>query len=130
EHQSPQRVMLQTHVGTAAGASPLSGTIAEYVWLLPILPLIGFVINGMLSLLTAYRAGPADPSASHGSHGHGDEHAGASGDDHHAVTRHRFAGVVTIVGPLVLLASFVVAVMIYFAMPAEMPAPFVKTFFS
>ncbi|MBX6330832.1 MAG: hypothetical protein IRY91_03180, partial [Gemmatimonadaceae bacterium] len=121
--------MLQTHVGTAAGASPLSGTIAEYVWLLPILPLIGFVINGLLSLFTAYRAGPTDPSAGHGDGDHGDAHA-SQHDDHHTVTRHRFAGVVTIVGPLVLLASFVLAVAIYLAMPAEMPAPFVKTFFS
>ncbi|HEX6533811.1 MAG TPA: NADH-quinone oxidoreductase subunit L [Gemmatimonadaceae bacterium] len=127
--------MLQPHLGTAAGAHPLAGTIADWVWLLPILPLLGFVINGLLSLVPAYHAGPADPSASHAGHdGAHDAHAishaenaGATGDDHHATARHRFAGLVSIVGPLVLLAAFVLAVMIFLAMPGDMPAPFVKT---
>jgi NADH-quinone oxidoreductase subunit L len=125
-------------VQAAEGAAhPLSGTIADYVWLLPILPLIGFLINGALSLFSAYRAGPADPSVAHGD-GHGGaehaiehaEQAGAHGDDHHAVRRHRFAGLTTIVGPLVLLISFGLALAIYAAMPAGMETPFVKTFFS
>ena len=44
--------MLLQHAADAvqAGAHPLSGTAAEYVWLLPLLPLLGFVLNGLLSL--------------------------------------------------------------------------------
>jgi hypothetical protein len=39
-------MLLQTAVA-AASQHPLSGTVAEWVWLLPILPLAGFVINGL-----------------------------------------------------------------------------------
>jgi len=42
-------MLLQTAVSAASQVHPLSGTIAEWVWLLPILPLAGFVINGLLS---------------------------------------------------------------------------------
>jgi len=38
----------------AVAAHPLSGTVAEYVWLLPVLPLVGFVINGLLLLNSAH----------------------------------------------------------------------------
>lgn len=34
----------------AGGAHPLSGTVAEYIWLLPLLPLFGAAINGLISL--------------------------------------------------------------------------------
>src|SRR5687768_2727832 len=83
---------------------PLAGTVAEYMWLLPLLPLLGFVLNGLLSLLSAYRAGPADPGLSHGdahvvvaghdahavdAHAHDTNAGGAHGDDHHPVVRHR-----------------------------------------
>ena len=40
-------------------AQKLAGTAAEYVWLLPLLPLLGFVINGLLSVLAVARTGPA-----------------------------------------------------------------------
>ena len=43
-------------------AHPLQGTAAEYLWLLPLLPLVGFAVNGALSLVPAYHAGPQDPS--------------------------------------------------------------------
>ena len=56
-------MFLQTAVSAAAVAHPLSGTIAECVWLLPVLPLAGFVINGLLSLNSAH-FGPADPNVS------------------------------------------------------------------
>jgi len=36
---------------------PLSGTAAEYVWAIPLLPLAGFVINGALAVAGA-RLGP------------------------------------------------------------------------
>jgi hypothetical protein len=48
------------------GTHPLSGSAAKWLWAVPLLPLAGFVINGALSLLSVYHAGPTDPSASHG----------------------------------------------------------------
>jgi NADH-quinone oxidoreductase subunit L len=134
--------MLPLLQAAAAGAHPLNGTIAEWVWLVPLLPLLGFVINGALSLMSAYHAGPADPTLAHDdSHGAGDNgHAaghdadshGAAGDDHHAVVRHRFAGLTSIVGSGVLVLSFLLAAAIFFAMrgAGEMTAPFVQRYFS
>ena len=118
----------------AVDTHPLAATAARYVGLLPLLPLAGFLVNGALSLIPAYKPGPSDPSAA----GHGDAHgAGASahaadhGDDHHAVARHRYAGITSIVGPLVLALSFGLAVAIWLAMAgaSEMNTPYVKTFF-
>src|SRR5690554_5502240 len=93
------QVVAETHA--------LSGTAAEWVWLLPVLPLIGFIVNGALSLAPAYRPGPGNPDMGHGedhdateiSHA---ENAGAHGDDHHAVRTHRYAGLTSIIGPAVL----------------------------
>ena len=120
----------------AAETHALSGSIAEWVWLLPVLPLIGFLINGFLSLKPAYHPGPQDPDMGH----HGDheaaeishaENAGAHGDDHHAVMPHRYAGIVSIVGPLVLALSFALALAMWGAMrAAHMEAPFVQSYFS
>jgi hypothetical protein len=125
----------------AAETHPLTGTAAEWVWLLPVLPLLGFVINGLLSLAPAYHPGPSDPDVM--GHGHGKDelaeasHAesadegGAHGDDHHAVKPHRYARIVSIVGPLVLALSFGIAFAIFGAMRSvNMEAPFIKTFFS
>jgi NADH-quinone oxidoreductase subunit L len=117
-------------------AHPLSGSIAEWVWLIPILPFIGFLINGWLSISSATRIGPKDPSAAgHDVVGHGDEHAhatggGGHGDDHHAVARHRYAGIVSIVGPLVVLLSFGLTVAIFMRMlGVSREAPFIRTLF-
>ena len=93
-------MLLQGAVAATSQLHPLSGTIAEWVWLLPVLPLAGFVINGLLSLNSAH-FGPADPNTP-GHHPHSEgaaeapaishgEEAGAVGDDHHAVKRHRWA---------------------------------------
>ena len=119
------------------GAHPLSGSIAEWVWLIPLLPFIGFLINGWLSIRSAAHVGPKDPSAD-GHHGdsHDAAHAqddahGAHGDDHHAVARHPAAGIVSIVGPLVLLLSFGLTAAIFAAMlGVEREAPFIRTLFS
>ena len=126
-----------------AGGHPLSGTAAEYVWLLPLLPLLGFLINGLLSLASAYRAGPSDPGGDHGDeashaaahpHAHDASAGGAHGDDHHPVARHRFATLTSLIGPGVLLLSFALAVAIFAAMRTagggEMHAPFVQHYFS
>jgi len=123
--------MLPLLQAAAAGPHPLAGTIAEWVWLVPILPLLGFVINGLVSLASAYRAGPADPSLPHGN-AHAQSGVHASGDDHHAVARHRFARVASIVGPGVLILSFLLSAAIFVAMrgAGEITAPFVQRYFS
>ena len=106
----------------AAEAHPLAGTVAEWVWLLPVLPLLGFVINGAIALSSVFRAGPRDPDM--GAHSEATagldaealshaENAGAHGDDNHAVMPHRYAGIVSIIGPLVLVLSFVLALAIF-----------------
>jgi NADH-quinone oxidoreductase subunit L len=135
-------MILQTAVSAATQVHPLSGTIAEWVWLLPILPLAGFMINGLLSLAGA-PFGPSDPTS--GAHGHSDTGSDASAhshleqavegaeevDDHHAVKRHRWVGVVSFVGPGVLILSFLLALGIWQAMAVSNPAaPFVQTYFS
>ena len=122
-----------------AASNPLSGTAADWLWLLPLLPFLGFLINGWLSLSGA-KLGPADPNTPHvdGRHEHGGAAAtahaeghGAVGDDHHAVKRHRWAGVVSIVGPGVLVLSFLLAAAIFRSMlGVSMASPFVQTYFS
>jgi NADH-quinone oxidoreductase subunit L len=133
-------MLLQSIVGSASQVHPLSGTVAEWVWLLPVLPLAGFVINGLLSLSGAH-LGLDDPNTpDHDSHSVGaaeasaishSEEAGAVGDDHHAVKRHRWAGVTSIVGPGVLILSFLLALGIWRAMVGvHMEAPFIQRYFS
>ncbi len=133
-------MLLQPIAVTASNAHPLSGTIADWVWLLPVLPLAGFVINGLLSLNSAH-FGPDDPSMPE-HHPHSEdaaeapaishaEEAGAVGDDHHAVKRHRWAGVTSIVGPGVLVLTFLLALGMWQAMAgAHMEAPFIQRYFS
>jgi NADH-quinone oxidoreductase subunit L len=120
----------ETH---AVGA--VSGGALEWLWAVPLLPLLGFVINGLLSLTSAVKLGPADPSASHDdSHGAGHDHppsGGAHGDDHHPVARHRWAGVVSIVGPLMLLLSFALSVAIWLQYRASgSHDPYVQRYFT
>jgi NADH-quinone oxidoreductase subunit L len=132
--------MLLQHAAQAAqsAAHPLNGTAARYMWLLPLLPLLGFVLNGLLSLLPAYHAGSADPSAPHGDLAGATAHAvdtgAAHGHDDHPVARHRFAGLATVIGPGVLLASFALAVAIFAAMlgagGSGMHEPFIQRYFS
>ena len=134
-------LLLQAAAASTLGAAhPLAGTVAEYMWLLPLLPLLGFVVNGLLSL-NAARLGPSDPNTP-GHHPHSEgaalapaiahaEQAGAVGDDHHAVKRHRWAGLVSIVGPGVLILTFVLAAMMFMAMTGvAMDAPFVQRYFA
>jgi NADH-quinone oxidoreductase subunit L len=118
------------------GAHPLSGSIAEWVWLIPLLPFIGFLINGWLSISSAAHVGPKDPSAAGHDAGHPEGHlhdsgGGTHGDDHHPVARHKYAGLVSIIGPAVLLLSFGLTVAIFMAMlGVSREEPFVRTLFS
>ena len=114
-----------------SGVHPLAGTIAAWMWLLPLLPLIGFVVNGALCILSKAHIGPADPDI-----GHDDQHAVASQsshatDDSHAHGPPKFASLVTIIGPGVLLVSFLLAAAMFFAMRGvDMSTPFVQRYWS
>ena len=124
----------------AAATHPLAGTAAKWLWLVPILPLLGFLINGSLSLVSVFKRGAADPSAGHGdghnthevAHAHDEDHEAGHDEEPHAVHRHRFAAITSIVGPAVLILSFLVAASIWVAMrgAGEMHAPFIQRYFS
>ena len=123
-------MLLQTAV--SPGTHPLAGTIAVWMWAIPLLPLLGFLINGALSLLPVAHFGPADPTAaSHAAHGNDVSQEVGAHDDHGA-TRHRYAGIVSLVGPGVLVATFLLASAIFLAMHGldEMKAPFIQRYFS
>ena len=112
-----------------AAAHPLAGTVARWVWLLPILPLLGFVINGLISLVSTARIGPPDPDMGHGDDtraGHG-----TTGGDHPSDKPHPYAGIVSIIGPAVVVLSFVLALAIFFAMKGvSMETPFIQRYFN
>ncbi|HEX6317217.1 MAG TPA: proton-conducting transporter membrane subunit, partial [Gemmatimonadaceae bacterium] len=115
----------------AQAAHPLAGTLAEWIWLVPVLPLIGFLINGLLSLVPATHLGPADPSAAAHDHGEGGGHDAHDHDDHHHAARHPYHRVVSLVGPAVLGIAFAITVGIFFALSgAHAEEPFVRRLFS
>lgn len=118
-----------------AGSNPLAGTIASWMWLLPLLPLLGFFINGALSLISRAHVGPADPDMGHGEH-HADEAGSgqphhAVGDDSHAHAAPPFRAIATLVGPGVILLSFLLAAAIFVAMRGvDMPSPFIQRYWT
>src|SRR5688572_16560927 len=130
--------MLLQEVATAT-AHPLSGTVASWMWRLALLPLLGFVLNGALALVAGYHRGPADPAAE-SAHGHGGGHEAVHADPAHAADhgahavppRHRFAGLASIIGPLVLFAAFGLAVSIFGAISSveHLEQPFVQHYFT
>ena len=117
---------------------PLASTAAQYVWLLPALPLLGFLINGGLAFAAAAKPGPADPSAAdHNAHGHGDHAHDAHGHDDHGhgdhghPPRHKFAAITSLVGPGVMVVAFGLALAIFFAMRGvAMEHAYVNSLFS
>jgi len=116
------------------GVHPLAATAARLVWLLPLLPLLGFLLNGALAMIGVAKVGPADPSAGHDSgaqgHGHGEVHGAGHGHDDHAPTRHKYAALVSLIGPGVLIAAFGLAVAIFAAMRSvEMEHPYIVTLY-
>jgi NADH-quinone oxidoreductase subunit L len=136
--------MLLLQQAAEHAASPLAGTSAEWLWVVPMLPLLGFLINGALSLLPATKFGPSDPNSGHGTahnDGHGDGHSGGHAsdshghghDDHGHPVRHRFATVSSIIGPAVLVLAFALSAMIFMdfrGVAGNMHEPFVQTYFS
>ncbi len=83
---------LDLATGAQAPAHVLSTTVAQYLWLLPVLPLLGAIVNGVIALGVGR----------------------ARGEQVEATTaRHPL---VTLMGPGVLLASFALALAIFVAM--------------
>jgi NADH-quinone oxidoreductase subunit L len=125
--------MLLQEITVATGdAHPLAATVARLAWLLPTLPLLGFLINGVLSLVGAARIGPPDPDMGHGAAHSSDVHSSESDAIHadHAAP-HRYAGIVSIVGPGVLVLSFLLAWAIFSAMRSvPMEAAYIQSYFS
>ena len=119
----------------AQAAHPLAATAARFVWLLPLLPLLGFLINGALSITAAAKIGPDDPSAAHGEpdatrDAQGAAHDTADGHDALHPLRHRHARLVSVIGPGVLITAFGLAVAIFAAMRGvEQKAPYIQTLF-
>lgn len=122
------------HAAAEAGAHGAFHPVAP--WLIVLLPLIGFVINGAASMIAARRALPKlppvgdphwdahhDVSEQEGhAHEHGAHPAGHDHDDHHDAHDHP-AGpkpwthvLPSFVAPGVLIAAFAVAVMNFLAM--------------
>ncbi|HEX5831164.1 MAG TPA: NADH-quinone oxidoreductase subunit L [Gemmatimonadaceae bacterium] len=115
-------MLLQT---ASAAPHPLAGTVADLLWLVPLLPLLGFLVNGALALFPVYIVGPADPSKDPDA---GHLHPGDPGYEHHPDAS-RFAGISTILGPGVVALAFVVSVLLFGAWVAAGPAqPFVQTY--
>jgi len=109
-----------------------AGTAMDWLWLVPVLPLLGFVLNGAISLFTATKFGPADPSAAGHGHGHGADSHASDGHDHAHPEPHRLAWLSSIIGPGVLIAAFGVAVAVFMAYRAgagEHGEPVVQNYF-
>ncbi len=98
-----------------AGAHPLAGTVAEWAWLLPLLPLLGFIVNGALSLAPVYHAGPDDPShdvdAGHTDMAH-EEAYDRETERFHA----RYNRISSFLGPAIIGLCFVLSLAIFVAM--------------
>src|SRR5436190_6403629 len=148
--QSAEGLMLligQEAATAAQATSALSRTAAQWLWAVPLLPLLGFVLDGALALVGSH-LGPADPSAaphddaSHAGGGHpagahdtahDTAHDSAHGDDHHVVARHRFAALPSISGPAVLMLAFLLSAAIFWqfrAVAGDMHQPYVQRYFS
>ncbi|HWP02956.1 MAG TPA: NADH-quinone oxidoreductase subunit L, partial [Gemmatimonadaceae bacterium] len=115
--------------------------MAELIWLVPLIPFVGFLVNGALSLFSSVRLGPPDPAAAHGaSSGHSADATAHSShgavhtpeDQHqHGTFRHPAAAIVSFVGPAVVGASFLLTLAIFGALrSAHAETPFVRHLFS
>ncbi len=108
---------------------PLSGTIAELIWLVPVLPFLGFLINGAFSLTSAYLPGPLDPSSdpTSGHSGHTGEFPALQATHHGH--RHRWEKATTIIGPAVIILGFLLSAAIAWTMIQRGgDAPFVQRY--
>jgi NADH-quinone oxidoreductase subunit L len=102
-------------VQTVSG-HPLDGSLAEWVWLLPLLPLLGAILNGALVLWPRFSRA-----------------AGSTLQAHEAEVQGQLAGtrlLTTLIGPGVLLVAFALAVGLFLTMQgaAELTDPFIRSF--
>ena len=119
----------------ARAAHPLDGTAAEWIWLVVLLPLIGMVLNAIVSAVAEWTPGPSDPDPHHahdGGHGAGTHPEGAHDAAHGEHTgRHPWFYPVSIIGVGVMAAAFGIALAILAAMRgAEMPTAFVRDYYT
>jgi NADH-quinone oxidoreductase subunit L len=114
------------------------------LWAIALLPLLGFAVNGTLSLLSARRiqarvlrtpADPARASAPHAAsatvaHGHGrDNDAAGYAHDAAPLTDRRSSLIPTLVGPGVVIVAFIIALINLFGMlGADLHEPVVETY--
>ena len=139
-------MLLFQEAAAAAGHAAASG--GEFVpvlpWLIVALPLLGFVLNGALSIVAARKALPALPPVGDPSYDHHDAHGASEQEGHDAGTdphpvdaahahddhdAHAPAGpkpfthlLPSFIAPGVLLAAFAVVVMNFLRMRAGHPA--------
>ncbi|HMS01334.1 MAG TPA: NADH-quinone oxidoreductase subunit L [Gemmatimonadaceae bacterium] len=99
----------------SSAGHPLDGSLAEWLWLLPVLPLAGAVVNGAVAISAARLHAAAATSSTDAGSGAGTL-AGRS--------------LVSLVGPGVLLAAFALALGLFAAMrgAGDLAAPFVRSF--
>lgn len=102
---------------TTLRTHPLDGSVAEWVWLLPLLPLLGAIVNGVL----AWRDS-AVPSR--------ESDATMSDEHEHSDVPARTRLIVSIVAPGVLALAFGLSLWIFAAMlrVPDLHAPFVRTY--
>lgn len=87
---------------------PLDGSLAEWLWLLPLLPLAGAVLNGAVAVRAAQ--------------------AGARGGDDVSAPSGR--GLVALIGPGVMLLAFALAIALFATMQGagDLATPFVRSY--
>ena len=96
-----------------------AGSAAALVWLLPVLPFAGFLVNGGLALAGARRSAGVPAVSAEGDH--------AADAAPHEAPKTLPSGVPGIIGTLAVLASFVIAVMCFGALRGT-DAAFVQTY--
>jgi NADH-quinone oxidoreductase subunit L len=99
-----------------AAGHPLDGTLAEWLWLLPVLPLLGALANGALVLLPRLSGG-----------------AGTSLEAREAAVAERLArtrALTSLLGPGVLLGAFALALALFATMrgAGDLAAPFIRSY--
>src|SRR5689334_11970751 len=76
--------------GHAAGSTAFEPVLP---WLIVVLPLLGFVLNGALSIVAARRALPRLPPVGDPSYDHHDDHGDEDADVQAAIPAHAYAAV-------------------------------------
>ena len=131
---------MQEVVGAVGGpqAAEFQPTL---LWLIVVLPLLGFVVNGLLAVVAARSGAIVGPVDRHG-HGHEDPseqeqeaddhdlHPATHDDDHHGHAARPWTHVLpSFVAPGVVAVAFLIALINYFGMiGAEIHEPIVRSY--